>query len=127
MPDPKVQTEAAEPAPRAPAAARVGADDRGRILRADPFDAHSVGSLWRSPSRRSIAPCAPRNRSLAELAKKLAALDRYERRALSRRKFAIRAFDLAHLEAERRARDAVAASFGGVEKVDSIHRAQQEP
>ena len=35
MPDPKVQAEAAEPAPRAPASARVGADDRGRILCAD--------------------------------------------------------------------------------------------
>ena len=39
MPDPKVQTEAAEPAAFAPAAARVGADDRGRILRADPLEA----------------------------------------------------------------------------------------
>ena len=39
MPDPKVQTEAAEPAPFAPAAARVGADDRDRILGADPLEA----------------------------------------------------------------------------------------
>ena len=53
---------------------------------------------------------------LAELARELAALDRYERRALSRRKFAIREFDLARVEAERRTRDVGAASFGGVGK-----------
>ena len=52
----------------------------------------------------------PAKLSLAELASELAALDRYERRALSRRKFAIREFDLARLEAE--------ASYGGAGKVD---------
>ena len=71
----------------------------------------------RQDLRRSIAACAPRN-CLGEFAKELAALDRYERRALSRRKFAVREFDLARLEAERRARDAGAARLGGVGKGD---------
>jgi hypothetical protein len=82
MPDPKVQAEAAEPAPFEPAAARVGADDRNRIVDADPREA-KLSAL------------------VGEFAKNLAALDRYERRALSRRKFAIREFDLARIEAER--------------------------
>ena len=102
MPDPKVQTEAAEPAPFAPAAARVGADDRDRILRSDPLEAQVsvLVAEFLAALDRSLRPA---KLSLVELARKLAALDRYERRALSRRKFAIRAFDLAHLEAERRA------------------------
>jgi hypothetical protein len=47
---------------------------------------------------------------LTTMARDLAALDRYERRALSRRKFAIRAFDALRAEAERRRGD----NLGGV-------------
>jgi hypothetical protein len=67
MADPMFQTEAAEPAPFEAAAARIGSDVRGRALRADPFE-EKVSAL------------------VAEFAKNFAALDRYERRALSRRR-----------------------------------------
>jgi hypothetical protein len=117
MPNPKVQTEVAEPAAFAPAAARVGADDRGRILRADPLEAQ-VSVLVAEFTKNLAELMRPASLSdrLAAVARELAALDRYERRALSRRKFAIREFDLARVEAERRTRDVGAASFGGVGK-----------
>ena len=119
MADPELQAEAAEPAPPAPAAARLGAVDRGRILCADPLEVQVLAPVAEAAKNlaaldRSMRPGKP---SLAELAKTLAVLDRYERRALSRCKFAIRAFDLARVEAERTARDAAGAGrFGGVGK-----------
>ena len=60
----------------------------------------------------------PEEPSLAKLTREIAALDRYERRALSQRKFAIREFDLAHLDVERRARVMGAASYGGAGEAD---------
>jgi len=115
--------EAAEPAPLAPAAARVkdrASDVRGRALRADPFEANV--SAFAATIMKELAAVdrsmRPAKLSWAKFAKELAVLDRYERRALSRRKFSIRAFDLARLEAERRAGDGGAASFGGVGNFD---------
>ncbi len=118
MPDPKVQAEVAEPPPIAPADAPVGArkkaspsDDRGRILGADPLEADVSARLAVFAKNLTALdrPTRPVKLSLAELAGELAALDRYERRALSRRKFAIRAFDVACVEAERRVRGGEAA------------------
>jgi hypothetical protein len=111
MADPKAQAETAEPPPFAPAAARVGADDRGRILRADPLEAQ-VSVLvveFTKNLAELMRPASLVSDRLAELTRELAALDRYERRALSRRKFAIREFDLARVEAERRPREAASS------------------
>jgi hypothetical protein len=116
MPD--LTSEAAEPAPLAPAASGVkdrASDERIQIIEA------TVSALVAKIMKELAAldrSMRPAKLSWAKFAKELAVLDRYERRALSRSKFAIRAFDLARLEAERRARDGGAVSFGGVGKGD---------
>jgi len=118
MADSMFQTEAAEPPPLARAAARVkdpSSDVRIQIIEANVSALVAEIAKNLAVLDRSMRPPKP---SLAALARELAVLDRYERRALSRRKFAIRAFDLARLEAERPSRDTGAVSYGGVGKGD---------
>jgi hypothetical protein len=59
--------------------------NRAEQIRGAPFDTDETLEMIH-PSKRS-------RRVVAERASQLAALDRYERRALSRRKFAVRKFD----------------------------------
>jgi hypothetical protein len=104
--------ERAGPAPLELATARVKApttDLRIQIIEAKISALVAEAAKHLAALERSMGPAKP---FPAEFARELSALDRYERRALSRRKFAIREFDLARIEAERRARDAGAARYG---------------
>jgi hypothetical protein len=115
-----LKSEATEPAPFESAAACFGAqspssDVRIQILEAKMSALVAEFAKTFAELDRSMRPAKV---SLAELANELAVLDRYERRALSRRKFAIREFDLARVETDRRAREAGPPSYGGVGEVD---------
>jgi hypothetical protein len=85
MADPKFHVEAAEPAPLAPAGASSksrSSDDRGRNLCTDPLEAQ-VSVLVAEFTKNLAELMRPASLSdrLAAVARELAALDRYERRA----------------------------------------------
>ena len=70
----------------------------GRLLRAKEPDMSMWGALEKLASSTPQGP-AKLATILSQEAKQLLAMDRYERRAMSRRKFAIRAFDAASRQA----------------------------
>jgi hypothetical protein len=86
---------------------------RRDVLLAADFLESATAALPQGPHKFAII--------ISEEAKRLLAMDRYERRALSRRKFAIRAFDAAR----RRTHDLI-VQFGGTKPKLSIFSGSRE-